>query len=107
MPAGSRIVEPELPPARYTFGADEFVMVELDEAMSFRANFKALAITNELRSRRLDGVVEIAPANASYLVRFDPDTRDPRRLVEELREIEDGIGDEEATFPTRIVDVPA
>src|SRR3954447_5777688 len=82
-------------------------MVEIDEAMSFRANFKALAITNELRSRHLEGVVEIAPANASYLVRFDPDAVDPRRLVEELREIETGLGDEEATFETRIVDVPA
>src|SRR4051794_6912540 len=82
-------------------------MVELDEAMSFRANFKALAITNELRDRDVDGVVEIAPANASYLVRFDPDVVDPRRLVNELREIEAGLGDEEATFPTRIIDVPA
>jgi urea carboxylase len=104
---GSRIVEPELPAARYTWGGDEFVMVELDEAMSFHANFKALAITHELRSRAVDGVVEIAPANASYLVRFDPDVLDPRRLMDELREIEAGITDEEATFETRIVDVPA
>jgi urea carboxylase len=105
--AASRIVDPELPPARYTWGGDEFVMVELDEAMSFRANFKALAITSELRSRAVAGVVEIAPANASYLVRFDPDLLEPRRLVEELREIEAGIGDEDATFETRVVDMPA
>lgn len=102
------IVEPELPEASYTFGGDEFLMVELDRAMSFKANFKGLAITQELRRRALPGVVEIAPANASYLVRLDPDVLAPRALEAELREIEASLpaGDPPA-FRTRVVDVPA
>ena len=37
-----------LPPARYECGGDEFVFVELDQAMSLEANFKAMSITAEL-----------------------------------------------------------
>lgn len=101
-----RIVEPELPEPRYSFGGDEFLFCELDEAMGFHANFKALAICNELRRRDLPGVVEVAPANASYLVRFDPDVLRPQDLLEEARRVHDEIP-AEASFRTRIVDVPA
>ena len=55
----------EVEPARYSWGGDEFVFVELAEAMSLPANFRAMAITSALREQRPDGVLEICPANAS------------------------------------------
>ena len=75
------IVEPPLPEARYTYGGDEFIFCEIAEAMSFGANFKALAICQELGRRNVDGIVEICPANASYLVRLDPDVVAPAALL--------------------------
>jgi urea carboxylase len=97
-----------LPPARYEHGGDEFVFVELDQQMSLEANFKAMMITNELAARELEGIVDICPSNASYLIRVDPDVLSPRDLVEVLRELEGHAGEVPADYvlPTRIVDVP-
>ena len=49
----ARIVEPPLPEARYTYGGDEFIFCEIAEGMTFGANFKALAICQELGRRKL------------------------------------------------------
>jgi urea carboxylase len=97
-----------LPPARYEYGGDEFVFVELDEAMSIEANFKAMMITGELESRQLDGVVDVCPSNASYMIRFDPDVLPPADLVAMLQEIDAGLGEvpEDFVLQTRVVDVP-
>jgi urea carboxylase len=103
----ARIVEPPLPEPRFTFGGDEFVFCELDRAMGFHANFLALAICRELESRHVPGIVEIAQANASYLVRLDPDVLAPTRLVEELHEIHEHVDPAGLTLQTRIFDVPA
>ena len=98
----------ELPPARYEYGGDEFVFVELDQQMSIEANFKAMMITNALADRALDGIVDICPSNASYLIRIDPDVLSPHELVAVLRELEGQAGEvpEDYVLPTRIVDIP-
>ncbi len=101
-----RIERTELPDPRYEFGGDDHVFVELDEAMSFDANFRAMAITQGIRERGLDGVVEICPANASYMVRFDPDVVRPAAMVDELKAIAEGTTLTEFSWETRIVDVP-
>ena len=103
----AKIVEPPLPPPRFTYGGDEFVFCEVDEAMSFRANFKVLAVCRELASRKLEGIVEICPANASYLVRLDPDVIHPDALLAQLKEIDASVDAEHLDFPTRVIDVPA
>lgn len=97
-----------LPPARYEYGGDEFVFVELDQAMSLEANFKAMAITSQLRERDIDGVIDICPSNASYLIRLDPERLHPKDLVQELMELERDAGELAADYvlPTRVVDVP-
>jgi urea carboxylase len=103
----SRIQPVELPPARYEFGGDDHVFVDLDQAMSFQVNFKAQAITEELARRQLPGIVEIAPGNASYLVRIDPDEIRADELVAELKEIEKLSADTaELHFRARLVDIP-
>ena len=95
-----------LPAARYTFGGDEHVFVEIAEDMSLPAFFKGMAITAELQRRRAPGVTEICPANASYLVRFDPDVIAPDAMVALLREIESSIGSSAFELQTRIVEIP-
>ena len=73
--------------ARYSFGGDEHVFVEIDEEMSLEAFFKGMAICGALEKRRIDGVTEICPSNASYLVRFDPDVIRPDRCSVRLRRL--------------------
>lgn len=96
----------DLPEPRYEHGADDYVFVELDEAMSFDANFKAMAITKQLGEENLDGILEICPANASYLVQVDPDVLDPDELIHHLKELDAKTNIENYSWQTRIIDVP-
>lgn len=92
--------------ARYSFGGDDHVFVEVDEEMSLEAFFKSLSITNAVRESRIEGVTEICPANASYQIKFDPDRIHPDDLLAELKSLESAAGDTEAVLRTRIVEVP-
>ncbi|WP_334150880.1 5-oxoprolinase subunit B family protein [Microbacterium sp.] len=93
--------------SRYTWGGDEFLFVEVDEAMSLSANFTVMAIAKELSAGAHDGIVDICPANASLLVRFDPDRLSHTALEAIVRNIENGIGSQGgAELCTRIIDVP-
>lgn len=92
--------------ARYSFGGDEHVFVEIDEGMSLEAFFKGMAICTELQKRRIGGVSEICPSNASYLVRFDPDVIAPNTLLSDLKEIEAQIGGADLELATRIIEIP-
>ena len=93
--------------ARYSWGGDEFVFVELAEEMSLLAMFRAMAITNRLRDDRPDGVLDICPANASYQVRYDPDVIEPRTLLALLQDVEAQVGDAtDVALATRVVEIP-
>jgi urea carboxylase len=96
----------ELPDPRYQYGGDDYIFVELAEAMSFDANVWAQAITQEVRSRDLAGVLEVAPANASYLVHFDPTRRDPETLLAELQAIREEIAIEEYAWEASVIEIP-
>ena len=73
---------------RYSFGGDEHVFVEVDEAMSLEAFFKSLSITNAVRDAQIKGVTEICPANASFQIKFDPDVIAPDDMLAELKRLE-------------------
>ncbi|BAQ50021.1 5-oxoprolinase subunit B family protein [Methylobacterium aquaticum] len=90
---------------RYTFGGDEHVFVEVDEAMSLEAFFRSLSITNAVRDSRIRGVTEICPANASFQIKFDPDVIAPGDLLKELKSLE-GAGAGGAELKTRIIEMP-
>jgi urea carboxylase len=93
--------------ARYSWGGDEFVFVELAEEMSLQANFRAMAITAALREQRPDGLLDICPANASYQVRYDPDVLEPHALLAQLKELERQVGDAaDVALPTRVLEIP-
>jgi urea carboxylase len=91
---------------RYSFGGDEHVFAEIGEEMSLEAFFKGMAICTALEKRRIAGVSEICPSNASYLVRFDPDVIHPDKMLGTLKEIEAEIGDAELELATRVIEIP-
>jgi urea carboxylase len=96
-----------LPQARYSYGGDEYVFVELAEAMSLKVNFRAMAITNRVQEENITGVTDICPSNASYMIRIDPDEIHPDDLISHLKEIDEEVGDiHDFELPTRVVDVP-
>ena len=92
--------------ARYSFGGDEHIFVEVDEEMSLDAFFKSLSITNAVRESRIEGVTEICPANASYQIKFDPDVIAPDALLAELKSLEAAAEKAESVIKTRIIEVP-
>jgi urea carboxylase len=93
--------------ARYDYGGDEFIFVELDQEMSLEVNFRAMAITEKLREKNWEGILDICPANASYMIRFDPDVVDADEIIAELKKIDASVSDlSEVELESRIVDVP-
>jgi len=92
--------------SRYTFGGDEHLFVEMDEEMSLKAFFRALGICNAIRDSRINGVTEICPANASLLLRFDPDTIKPQDLLDEVKSIEAAGAGAIQSLKTRILELP-
>lgn len=92
---------------RYEHGGDEFIFVELSEEMSLEAHFRGLAITQKLKGKELEGVVDICPGNASYMVRFIPEVIHPNELMEELKGLEKDVPNvPNITVNSRLVDVP-
>ena len=92
--------------SRYSFGGDEHLFVECDEAMSLEAFFKSLSVTKAVREAGIKGVTEICPANASYQIKFDPDLISAGDLLKEVQSIEAAAGKGEAKLKTRILEIP-
>ena len=93
--------------ARYEYGGDEFIFVELAESMSLDANFRGIAITRKLKEKQWPGLIDICPGNASYMVRINPDIIHPEKLMRELQELEKSVQDlNDIVIHSRIVDVP-
>lgn len=92
--------------ARYSFGGDEHLFIEIAEEMSLDAFFEALAICDGVRGRHIDGVTEICPANASLQIRFDPDRIPPDRLLAEVKEVEARVSGATGLLQTRIIEMP-
>lgn len=93
--------------ARYSWGGDEFLLVEISPEMSLEANFVASWIAAGLVEKNLPGIIDICPANNALLVRFNPDELKHTVLqsaVEELeREVHKSASQE---LETRIIEMP-
>ena len=63
----SSSAEPAVMEARYTWGGDEFLFVEVAESMSLAANFRVMSIAAKLSAMQVPGIVDVCPANASLL----------------------------------------
>ena len=93
--------------ARWSFGGEEFVFVEVSEAMSLEATLRTLAITGALRQANVDGVIDICPSHASYMLRIDPDILDPRRVPPILAELHRSFADAgDLRLPGRLIEIP-
>lgn len=96
-----------MPETRFEFGGDEYIYAEISRDMSEESNFKALAVTSELRNREIPGILDICPSNASYLIRFDPEIISANNLLEYLREIDMRKSKPDAlSLQVRIVEIP-
>ncbi|WHY80793.1 5-oxoprolinase subunit B family protein [Siminovitchia fortis] len=92
--------------ARYEYGGDEFIFVELAEEMSLEVNFQAMAITKQLKEEQIPGILDICPSNASYMVRFEPEKIHPDKLISKLKDLEQTISIDDFELSSRMVDVP-
>jgi urea carboxylase len=93
--------------ARYTWGGDEFLFIEIAEGMSLEANFLSNSIANALDATALDGIIDICPANASLLIRFNPDELAPAELERVVRSLEEQVRRSTSrVLETRIVEIP-
>jgi urea carboxylase len=93
--------------SRYSWGADEHLVVQISEDMSLESNFKAMAMASDLESQNVEGFTDICPANASLLVRFDPDRIPPAEVERLVRAAEDRLsGGARNSLETRIFELP-
>lgn len=92
--------------SRASFGGDEYVFVEVDVAMSLDAALRVQSMAREIAALRLSGVIDVAPANASYLIRIDPDLADPREILAAVGDVHRRSATAEAVIETEIVDIP-
>jgi urea carboxylase len=93
--------------SRLSFGGEEFVFVELTEYMSLSGALRIQAITDALAAFNLDGIVDICPSNASYMLRVDPDRCDPRSLHDPICEQHRRFVDTtDVVLDTEILEVP-
>lgn len=93
--------------ARYTWGGDEFLFVEIAEEMSLAANFKANSMAALLTEESIPGVTDICPANASLLIRFNPDVVLPADLESRVRGLESQVvSSSSRSLQTRVIEVP-
>lgn len=90
---------------RYSFGGDEHLFAEIDEAMSLDAFFRGMAITRALEAMALPGVLDICLANASFQVRFNPDVIAPDELLAQVKRAQANATAEKA-LATRIIEIP-
>lgn len=92
---------------RYSFGGEEFILAEFAEEMGLETNLRVQEITKAVANAGVEGVIDVCPANVSYLVRFDPDVIDGGDLIEVLKRLEQqDLAHQLAPFATRIMDVP-
>lgn len=98
----------ELPDgSRLSFGGEEFVFVELTEHMSLSGALRIQAITDALAELDVDGIVDVCPSNASYMVRVDPDRCDPRSLHDPILDLHRRFVDTtDVVLSTEILEVP-
>ncbi|WP_033290448.1 5-oxoprolinase subunit B family protein [Amycolatopsis jejuensis] len=97
----------ELPDgSRASYGGDEFLFVEICEEMSLQTAFRVQTITGRIRRSWFPGIVDVAPANTSYLLHLDPDVVAPAAVMDALTELHDDGGGADGVITTRIVEIP-
>lgn len=92
-------------PLRYSFGGDEHLFIEVDEAMSLDAFFRGMSLAKEIETSELPGVLDVCLANASCQVRFNPDKLSPLQLLETVKKLAAQCS-AKRSLVTRIIEIP-
>lgn len=93
--------------SRASFGGDEFVFVEVATDMDLEATLRVLSLTDAIRNLELEGLTDICPAHVSYMVRVDPDVRDPREVMDALEQVHREKAEESRLIVhSRIIEMP-
>lgn len=93
--------------SKVSFGGDEFLFVELDESMSLPEALRVQLIAAEISAQNILGVVDVCPAHISYMIRVDAVQKDPRDLVETLRDVHQRFADAgSSVLETDIIEIP-
>ena len=94
--------------ARYAWGGDEFLFVEMDESMSLTAFERVSGLARAVTAEQIAGVTDICQTNTSMLLRYDPDVVAPLDLKERVQGLEDALnrGVISQVTSTRIFELP-
>ncbi|MFD1211635.1 allophanate hydrolase subunit 1 [Arthrobacter sp. GCM10027362] len=93
--------------SKLSFGADEFLFVELSESMSLVDALRVQLITTEVSSMKIPGILDVCPSHISYMIRVDPNRQDPRDLVAALHDAHARFpGAESSILETEIIEIP-
>ncbi|MCP9955670.1 5-oxoprolinase subunit B family protein [Actinomadura madurae] len=102
----SAIYHPFPDGSRASFGGDEYIFVEIAEAMSLEAALRVQAIVARIAELGMLGILDIAPANTSYMIRLDPDVSHPRDVLAAVSELHGHDDGSDPSVTTQIVEVP-
>ncbi|MFE5790438.1 5-oxoprolinase subunit B family protein [Rhodococcus erythropolis] len=93
--------------ARYSWGGDEFLFVEIAEAMSLEGYFVVGALADAVRAAAIVGITDICPTNNSLLLRYDPDIVSPRALRSQVQALEATVrASTSQTALARVLEIP-
>ncbi|QOT19855.1 allophanate hydrolase subunit 1 [Paenarthrobacter sp. YJN-5] len=94
--------------ARYAWGGDEFLFVEMDESMSLGAFQRVSSLANAVEVSHIEGVTDICQTNTSMLLRYNPDLIAPLQLKRRVQDLEEALnnGSRSVTAQTRILELP-
>jgi len=102
---------PELtdrPKVAYRLAGDDYLLVEYGEMrFDLYFTFRAYALNQEIKKRKIHGVIETAPGSRSLLIHYDGVRLPLHELIGHLKESEGEIPDlKQLTIPSRFVNLP-
>ena len=98
----------DAPYVTYRRAGDKYLLVEYGPiVLDFELRFRIHVLMLRLKERALEGVIDLTPGIRSLQVHYDSRVLKLPALLEELRRIEDALGDVgDISVPSRIVHMP-
>ncbi|MDO9382659.1 MAG: urea carboxylase [Hyphomicrobiaceae bacterium] len=105
---GTREAVETLPRVVYRRAGDKYLLVEYGPiVLDFELRFRAHLLMSRLQERKIAGVIDLTPGIRSLQIHYDSRLVSIVSLLDELRSIEDGMGDVgDIEVPSRIVHMP-
>ena len=89
----------------FRFAGDQALLVEFENEISIPVNQKVRSLKVALEREKLDGLGELVPAYRSLLIHYDPLVIPYRKLMEEVEQLGDHLGNVELP-PAIVTEVP-